>query len=88
MNIPAKHHRGPGIQKMLWRTWGKVQWMAIGLLAPEIILYIALDQFLEARFITRELEAIEDDRKKNPDRKSVHLIFPLNTQSYKLLMHV
>ena len=44
--------------------------MIIGLVAPEIVLYIAFDQYLEARFIARELAALKEKR-SDPDYKSV-----------------
>lgn len=57
LNIPSKHEG-------LWRsTLHKFQWVAISLFAPELVLFTAFTQFLEARKIVSELNRLRVDGK-------------------------
>ncbi|KAI5797328.1 hypothetical protein DFH27DRAFT_483737 [Peziza echinospora] len=71
LNIPPRHERKRGTVGMLKRGWGRVKWMIIGLLAPEIVLFIAFNQFLEARFrglLRRVFQRYTDDYIVRPFR--------------------
>lgn len=52
LNIPPVNE---GKLKFYWR---KLKWVAIALFAPEIVLYCALAQFLEARELVKELNRL------------------------------
>ncbi|KAK3334219.1 hypothetical protein B0T19DRAFT_148375 [Cercophora scortea] len=53
LNIPASNERGTA--RMLLR---KAQWVVMTLMAPEIILYVALMQFIEARALMKGLRVV------------------------------
>jgi hypothetical protein len=44
----------------------KGKWVVIGLIAPELVLYLAISQFLEARALVRNLNRLLDERKPKP----------------------
>jgi len=44
----------------------KGKWVVIGLIAPELVLYLAISQFLEARALVRDLNRLLDERKPKP----------------------
>ena len=58
LNIPPAHE---GKRQFLWR---KSKWVALTLFAPEIVLYCALTQFLEARKLVKELNKLAGERTK------------------------
>jgi len=68
LNIPSRHERKSGFLGMVKRSWGRLKWMIIGLLAPELVLFIAFNQFLEARMITLELELAEQNAPRSQPR--------------------
>ena len=51
----ALHLNVPGDTKALPMLREKFKWVIIGLVAPEIVLYLASSQFLEARHLSKEL---------------------------------
>lgn len=61
LNIPPGHG---GKWQFLWR---KSKWVAIALFAPEIVLYCALAQFLEARKFIKELNRLWADKHASKD---------------------
>ena len=52
LNIPPANEGNLGFY------WRKSKWVAIALFAPEIVLYCALTQFLEARKLVKELNEL------------------------------
>jgi hypothetical protein len=58
LNIP-----GPGEPK--WKQYArKAKWAAIGIFAPEVVLFTAWHQFWSARKLCRELNAIDKEQKQ------------------------
>jgi len=55
LNVPTKS----GLRHTLAY---KGKWVFIGLIAPEIVLYLAISQFLEARDLIKELNALLDEK--------------------------
>ena len=52
LNVPPMHERK-------WRPiWRKARWVLTALLAPEIVLYCAISQFIEAKALVKELNRI------------------------------
>ena len=64
LNVPPENERKRGFY------WRKVKWVAIALFAPEIVLYCALTQFLEARKTVKELNDLWDNRQTRSDHNS------------------
>ncbi|KAI5780144.1 hypothetical protein DFH27DRAFT_468073, partial [Peziza echinospora] len=58
LNIPSPAERKKDYG-FIGKTSRRVMWMLIALFAPEIVLYIAFDQFREARAVAKELNAID-----------------------------
>ena len=52
LNVP------PANEGKLGFYWRKSKWVAIALFAPEVVLYCALTQFLEARKLVKELNEL------------------------------
>ena len=52
LNVPPMHEKR-------WRPiWRKAKWVLTALLAPEIVLYCAISQFMEATALVKELNRI------------------------------
>ncbi|KAM5341708.1 hypothetical protein ACJ41O_014739 [Fusarium nematophilum] len=51
----ALHLNVPGNTKAMAMLREKLKWVLIGLIAPEVVLYLASSQFLDARRLSREL---------------------------------
>jgi hypothetical protein len=56
LNVPANTARLPMLRE-------KLKWVLIGLIAPEIVLYLASSQFLDARRLSRELTSLWRQKK-------------------------
>jgi len=60
LNIqPYNERRGGGFARYLWR---RMKWMLMGLVAPELVLYTAWLQFIQARLVTMMLRKIDEAR--------------------------
>jgi hypothetical protein len=42
-------------------TWRKPFWVTMGVLAPEIVVYIAWNQYWSARLMTKEMESLQKE---------------------------
>lgn len=63
LNVP------PGEVKGRWSTiLEKLKWVAVAILAPEIVLYNAVSQFLEARWLQKELKRLRRWQKSTSSR--------------------
>lgn len=51
LNVPSNTRKWPMLQE-------KLKWVLIGLIAPEVVLYLASSQFLDARRLSRELTSL------------------------------
>ena len=55
----AVHLNVPPIHETKWQfVWRKARWVAMALFAPEIVLYTAYSQYVEARDLVKELNRI------------------------------
>jgi hypothetical protein len=59
----ALHLNVPSDSKWSSILRSKGKWVLVALLAPEIVLYLALSQFLEARSLAKELNALVEQRR-------------------------
>ena len=62
LNIPQyeeRRRRGFAVYRRFRR---RVWWMFVGLIGPELVLYTALDQFIQARLVILRLRKIDDAR--------------------------
>ena len=66
LNIPPKNEGKIGFY------WRKSKWVATALFAPEIVLYCALTQFLEARKLVKELNELWATR-QTPDNLDLEM---------------
>ena len=58
----AIHLNVPPAREGKWRAlWQRTKWVAMALLAPEIVLYCALTQFWDARELVKHLNKIQND---------------------------
>ncbi|RPB21391.1 hypothetical protein L211DRAFT_840815 [Terfezia boudieri ATCC MYA-4762] len=68
LNIPRyKERRRGGFAVPLWR---RIWWMFMGLIGPELVLYTAWSQFIQARLVTMRLRKIDNARefeKRGPE---------------------
>ena len=73
LNVPLPHE---GSGRFLWR---KSKWVALALFAPEIVLYCALSQLLEAQKFKKEMNILWNTQQaslNHPERKKSKLAPP------------
>ena len=65
------HLNVPPANSGKWRSiWSKVQWIALALFAPEIVLFSAYSQYQEARKLVNELKRIQTAQDNNAKGKN------------------
>lgn len=77
----ALHQNVPGETGRLRALATKGKWVLIGLLAPEVVLYLACSQFLEARRLANELNRIALQKGKEKLAHNVRLGFPSSDEN-------
>lgn len=61
LNVPGYQEREAKGMLKWWKPIQKrILWMCVGLVAPEVVLYIAWQQYLQARFICEGMSKIEE----------------------------
>ncbi|KAI5456518.1 hypothetical protein BGZ63DRAFT_428640 [Mariannaea sp. PMI_226] len=58
LNVPANTKKLPMLRE-------KLKWVVIGLIAPEVVLYLASSQFMDARRLARELNTLWRQKKQS-----------------------
>ncbi|KAK3681005.1 hypothetical protein B0T22DRAFT_495010 [Podospora appendiculata] len=73
LNIPASNERGTA--RLLLR---KIKWVLVSLIAPEIVLYVALMQFIEARSLMRSSRELVKRKKTKGDTSAANDMINMN----------
>jgi hypothetical protein len=82
LNIPRRASL-PRSDTPRWRTKmirvisRKGKWVLVGMLAPELLVYLAWDQWLEARFLTRKMKGKFDEYDRDFNWSMTHSFFAL-----------
>ena len=66
LNVPSNTRKWPMLQE-------KLKWVLIGLIAPEVVLYLASSQFLDARRLSKELNNLWRQKKQLLGRVDIEL---------------
>ena len=79
----ALHLNISGKQGWKARLLGKLKWVGIGLFAPEVAIYLAVVQYLEARWVAAELARLQSlDDASVKEVSAIAIEFPLFKHSH------